>query len=83
MSDLHFSLPLESTVDLAKRLLVVEIQEDTLDGPAQTGKGFAFVHSCHRYIRQDGQCWNQSENGMQEVKVTAFADDEQQPHLPC
>ncbi|MCM3872361.1 MAG: hypothetical protein ND895_16890 [Pyrinomonadaceae bacterium] len=46
MFDLRFSLPLESTVDLAKRWLVVEIQEDTLDGPAQSGKGYAFVHSC-------------------------------------
>ena len=46
MSDLRFSLPMDSTVDLAKRLLVVEIQEDTLDGPAQSGKGYAYVHSC-------------------------------------
>ena len=46
MSDLHFSLPMESELDLTKRWLVVEIQEDTLDGPAHGGKGYAFVQSC-------------------------------------
>ncbi|HEX6626227.1 MAG TPA: hypothetical protein VF064_21095, partial [Pyrinomonadaceae bacterium] len=47
LSDLHFTLPKESTVDLAKRWLVVEIQEDALDAPAEEGrKGYAFVHSC-------------------------------------
>ncbi len=47
LSDLHFSLPKESTLDLAKRWLVVEIQEDTLDEPIEEGKkGYAFVHSC-------------------------------------
>ena len=47
LSDLHFTLPKESTLDLAKRWLVVEIQEDTLDAPVEEGeKGYAFVHSC-------------------------------------
>jgi hypothetical protein len=47
LSDLHFSLPKESTLDLAQRWLVVEIQEDTLDTPIGDGKkGYAFVHSC-------------------------------------
>ena len=48
LSDLHFSLPKESTLDLAKRWLVVEIQEDPLDAfPRGDGKkGYAFVHSC-------------------------------------
>lgn len=46
MYDLRFSLPMESTVDLAKRSLVVEIQEDTLDAATESGKGYAFVHSC-------------------------------------
>ena len=48
MSDLHFSLPKESALDLPKRWLVVEIQEDSLDAPPlEDGrKGYAFVHSC-------------------------------------
>jgi hypothetical protein len=48
MSDLHFSLPKESVLDLVKRRLVVEIQEDALDAePLDMGKkGYAFVHSC-------------------------------------
>ena len=48
MSDLHFSLPKESALDLAKRRLVVEIQEDALDAKPldEERKGYAFVHSC-------------------------------------
>jgi len=48
MSDLYFSLPKESALDLSKRWLVVEIQEDALDAPPLEGgrKGYAFVHSC-------------------------------------
>ena len=47
LSDLHFSLPKESTLDLAKSWLVVEIQEEILDIPINDGrKGYAFVHSC-------------------------------------
>ena len=48
MTDLKFSLPKESALDLAKRWLVVEIQEDALDAPPlEDGrKGYAFVHSC-------------------------------------
>ena len=47
LSDLHFTLPKDSTLDLARRWLVVEIQEETLDAPAEEGKkGYAFVHSC-------------------------------------
>jgi hypothetical protein len=55
LSDLHFSLPIESNIDLAKRWLVVEIQEDALDAPAQEGKkGYAFVHSCEDiFIKRD------------------------------
>jgi hypothetical protein len=47
LSDLHFTLPKESGLDLAKRWLVVEIQEESLDAPVEEGKkGYAFVHSC-------------------------------------
>jgi hypothetical protein len=48
LADLHFSLPKQSTLDLGKRWLVVEIQEDTLDAsPLEAGwRGYAFVHSC-------------------------------------
>ena len=47
LSDLHFSLPKEFTMDLTKRWLVVEIQEDALDLPVEARKtGYAFVHSC-------------------------------------
>ena len=47
LSDLHFSLPKEFTLDLARRWLVVQIQEDALDLPTEVGKtGYAFVHSC-------------------------------------
>src|SRR5215204_6004306 len=47
LSDLHFTLPKESAIDLSRRWLVVEIQEDALDAPAEEGKkGYAFVHSC-------------------------------------
>ena len=48
MSDLHFSLPTEIGLDLSKRGLVVEIQEDALDAPPleRGGKGYAFVRSC-------------------------------------
>lgn len=47
LSGLHFTLPKESAIDLTKRWLVVEIQEDALDAPAEQGKkGYAFVHSC-------------------------------------
>lgn len=47
LSDLHFSLPKESTLDLARRWLVVEIQEDALDLPIEARKtGYSFVHSC-------------------------------------
>ena len=48
VSDLHFSLPKESALDLSKRGLVVEIQEDALEAPPPEGgrKGYAFVHSC-------------------------------------
>ena len=47
LSDLHFSLPKESTLDLARRWLVVEIQEEALDLPIENRKiGYAFVHSC-------------------------------------
>ena len=47
LSDLHFTLPKESGTDLAKRWLVVEIQEDALDAPAdENTKGYALVHSC-------------------------------------
>ena len=46
MSDLHFSLPKESALDLAKRWLVVEIQDDALDVELldEGNKGYAFVH---------------------------------------
>lgn len=48
LSDLHFSLPKESGLDLSKRWLVVEIQEDSLDAPPlpEGMKGYSFVHSC-------------------------------------
>ena len=47
LSDLHFSLPKEFTLDLARRWLVVEIQEDALDLPIEDRKrGYSFVHSC-------------------------------------
>lgn len=47
LSDLHFTLPKEGTLDLTRRRLVVEIQEDALDAPAGEGEeGYAFVHSC-------------------------------------
>ena len=47
LSDLRFSLPKESTLDLARRWLVVEIQEDALDFPIEDRKrGYSFVHSC-------------------------------------
>jgi hypothetical protein len=47
LSDLHFSLPKDSTLDLARRWLVVEIQEEALDLPIENRKiGYAFVHSC-------------------------------------
>ena len=47
LSDLHFSLPKEFTLDLVTRWLVVEIQEDALDLPIERAKtGYAFVHSC-------------------------------------
>jgi hypothetical protein len=48
VSDLHFSLPKESDLDLSKRGLVVEIEEDDLDdGPLVAGrKGYAYVRSC-------------------------------------
>jgi len=47
LSDLHFSLPKEFTLDLARRWLVVQIQEDALDLPIEARKtGYAFVHSC-------------------------------------
>jgi hypothetical protein len=47
LSDLHFSLPKEDTLDLDKRWFVVEIQEDTLDAPNKAGqKGYAFVQGC-------------------------------------
>jgi len=47
LSELHFSLPTEGTIDLTKRWLVLEIQEDALDLPSdQDMKGYAFVHSC-------------------------------------
>jgi hypothetical protein len=55
LSDLHFSLPKGSTLDLTKRWLVVEIQEDALDVPVEEGKkGYAFVHSCTDiFVRRD------------------------------
>lgn len=55
LSDLHFSLPKEGGLDLAKRWLVVEIQEDALDAPIEDGKkGYAFVHSCtDMFAKQD------------------------------
>ena len=47
LSDLRFSLPRESTLDLVRRWLVVEIQEDALDLPVDSRKtGYSFVHSC-------------------------------------
>jgi hypothetical protein len=47
LSDLHFTLPKEITLDLARRWLVVEIQEDALDLPVDSRKaGYSFVHSC-------------------------------------
>lgn len=52
VSDLHFSLPIESTLDLTKRWLVVEIQEDVLDAPSE-GKGYAFVHSCTTIVDRE------------------------------
>jgi len=60
LSDLHFSLPKESTIDLAKRWLVVEIQEDTLDEPIESGKkGYAFVHSCKDiFVKSNGNTSN-------------------------
>lgn len=56
LSDLHFTLPKESILDLAKRWLVVEIQEDALDAPPEEGnKGYAFVHSCEDiFIKRGG-----------------------------
>jgi len=60
LSDLHFSLPIESNIDLAKRWLVVEIQEDTLDAPAEGKKGYAFVHSCEDiFIKHDNEAADQ------------------------
>ena len=47
LCDLHFSLPKASTLDLARRWLVVEIQEEALDLPIENRKiGYAFVNSC-------------------------------------
>jgi hypothetical protein len=47
ITDLHFTLPKESTLDLSRRWLVAEMQEDALDTSGEdNGKGFAFVHSC-------------------------------------
>lgn len=55
LSDLHFSLPKESTLDLTKRWLVVEIQEDILDAPIVDGrKGYAYVHSCRDIFTRRG-----------------------------
>jgi hypothetical protein len=56
LSDLHFTLPKGSPIDLAKRWLVVEIQEDALDAPAEEGKkGYAFVHSCEDIFIKRGE----------------------------
>jgi hypothetical protein len=52
MFDLRFSLPVESSLDLTKRSLVVEIQEDTLDAPLK-GSGYAFVHGCPNMFVQE------------------------------
>ena len=48
ITDLHFSLPKERTLDLEKRSFVVEMQEDAVDlAPLDYGKkGFAYAHSC-------------------------------------
>ena len=48
LTDLHFSLPKETSLDLEQRSFVVEMQEDALDlPPRDDGKrGFAYVHSC-------------------------------------
>ena len=48
LTDLHFSLPKESTLDLEKRSFVVEMQEDALDMPPREDgkKGFAYAQSC-------------------------------------
>ena len=55
LSDLHFTLPKESSLDLARRSLVVEIQEDALDAPAEEGKkGYAFIRGCDdMFIKRD------------------------------
>ena len=54
--DLHFSLPKESTLDLSKRWLVVEIQEEILDAPPNENgsRGYAFVHSCKDIFVNEG-----------------------------
>jgi hypothetical protein len=55
LSDLHFTLPKEAAPDLAKRWLVVEIQEETLDAPDRDGKkGYAFAHSCEDIFSKRG-----------------------------
>lgn len=48
LTDLRFSLPKESTLDLEKRWFVVEMQEDALDLPSRDDgkRGFSYVHSC-------------------------------------
>jgi hypothetical protein len=48
LTDVHFSLPKKQDIDLSKRWLVVEIQEDALDAPPlpEGRKGYSFVHSC-------------------------------------
>ncbi len=53
LSELHFSLPREGILDLAKRWLVVQIEAEALDVPAdQMKKGYSYVHSCeHIFIK--------------------------------
>jgi len=46
ITDLHFSLPKERTLE--KRWFVVEMQEDAVDLPPsdKEKKGYAYAHSC-------------------------------------
>lgn len=56
LTDLHFSLPKESTLDLESRWFVVEMEEDAVDLPPmdKEKRGYAFAHSCkHIFARGD------------------------------
>ena len=55
LSELHLSLPKDSTLDLTKRWLMVQIQEDALDLPTDQQKnGYAYVHSCEAILLKRG-----------------------------